>query len=71
MHMCGPSFQKKEVIELIYGILNLPSSNKMVYRNDIFTSLLCALVKTKFENSVSVSYDNYCPVSVKMEKGRG
>lgn len=28
-------------------------------------------VKTKFENSVSVSYDNYCPVSVKMEKGRG
>lgn len=70
MHMCGPSFQKKEVIELMdYWIFHLQT--KWCTETTFLHLCYVHFVKTKFENSVSVSYDNYCPVSVKMEKGRG
>lgn len=70
MHMCGPSFQKKGVIEIMaYWIFHLQT--KWCTETTFLHLCYVHFVKTKFENSVSVSYDNYCPVSVKIEKGRG
>lgn len=73
MHMCGPSFQKKEVIELMdYWIFHLQT--KWYTETTCLQLYYVHFVKTKFENSVKksvVSYDYYSPPSVKKGKGEG